>query len=237
MAPDPKPFLTAEWRWLAMLNYEIDPAVLAPRIPAGTELDIWNGRCFVSLVGFLFLDTRVLGVPVPFHRNFEEVNLRFYVRRKSTEGWCRGVVFIKEIVPRRAIASIARWVYNENYVALPMRHSVRGDTFEYQWFYKDALCSFAVTRRGEPSPPAAASEEEFITEHYWGYCKRRGGGAVEYKAEHPGWRVWRAADAKVQLPAAELYGPEFSRPLTSPASSAFLVEGSAVRVRRAVRIA
>ena len=107
-----------------MLNYEIDPAVLATRIPAGCELDFWCGRAFVSVVGFQFLDTRVLGVPIPFHRHFEEVNLRFYVRRVVEGVWRRGVVFIEEFVPRWAIAFVARRLYGENYRALPMRHSV-----------------------------------------------------------------------------------------------------------------
>src|SRR5262245_60741200 len=120
-------FLTAEWRHLVMLNYEIDPAALRARVPAGTELDSWNGKTFVSLVGFRVLRTRVLGVPVLFHRSsigkgisrtswgsFEEVNLRFYVRRRAPEGWRRGVVFVKEIVPKAAVAAVARWVYNEN---------------------------------------------------------------------------------------------------------------------------
>src|SRR5262245_53035082 len=120
-------FLTAEWRDLAMLNYEIDPAVLASRVPPGCELDTWDGRTFVSVVGFRFLRTRVLGVPVPFHVNFEEVNLRFYVRRKADSEWRRGVVFVKELVPRRAIALVARVAYGENYVAFPMRHSIAAD--------------------------------------------------------------------------------------------------------------
>src|SRR6185295_273969 len=119
-----KPFLTAEWRHLVMLNYEIDPAILRRFVPRGTELDAWNGKTFVSLVGFLFLNTRVMGLPIPFHENFEEINLRFYVRRKADEGWRRGVVFIKEIVPRAAIAWVARWLYNENYVALPTGHAL-----------------------------------------------------------------------------------------------------------------
>src|SRR5260370_27968444 len=115
-----RPFLSAEWRNLVMLNYEVDPTVLQPLVPKGTELDVWDGHSFLSLVGFLFLRTRVFGVPIPFHRNFEEVNLRFYVRRKTGEGWRRGVVFVKEFVPRTAIALVARRLYNENYVACPM---------------------------------------------------------------------------------------------------------------------
>jgi uncharacterized protein len=119
-----KIFLTAEWRQLAMLNYEIAPALLEPRLPTGTELDLWNGKTLVSVVGFRFLNTRVWRIAFPFHGNFEEVNLRFYVRRKADDGWRRGVVFIKEIVPRAAIAFAARKFYNENYVALPMDHKI-----------------------------------------------------------------------------------------------------------------
>ncbi len=120
----PKPFLTAEWRHLAMVHYAIDPRVLAPFVPRGTELDDWHGTTFVSLVGFLFLRTRVLGVPIPCHRDFEEVNLRFYVRRRTNDGWRRAVSFVREIVPRRAIAVTARLLYGEPYVALPMRHRI-----------------------------------------------------------------------------------------------------------------
>ena len=119
-------FLTAEWRDLVMLNYEIDPGILAGLVPAGTELDLWQGRALVSVVGFHFRRTRVMGVAIPGHSNFEEVNLRFYVRREGPEGWRRGVVFVKEIVPRFAIAWVARALYNENYVALPMRHAIVG---------------------------------------------------------------------------------------------------------------
>src|SRR6185503_21168451 len=113
-------FLTGQWKHLAMINYEIEPSALGPYVPRGTELDTWNGKTFASVVGFMFLETRVMRLKFPFHSSFEEVNLRFYVRRKTDEGWRRGVVFIKEIVPRPAIAAVARLVYNENYVALPM---------------------------------------------------------------------------------------------------------------------
>src|SRR5436305_10870786 len=129
-------FLTAAWHHLVMLNYEVPPALLASRVPAGTSLDFWNGKTYLSVVGFLFLQTKVLGIPIPFHRDFEEVNLRFYLRREER----RGVGFIKEIVPLRAIAAVARIVYNENYVALPMRHRIEpaaplaaGTRVEYGW--------------------------------------------------------------------------------------------------------
>jgi uncharacterized protein YqjF (DUF2071 family) len=164
-------FLTAAWRHLVMLNYEVPPALLAERVPRGTELDDWNGVTCVSMVGFRFLDTRVLGIPIPFHRDFNEVNLRFYVRRKGPEGWRRGVVFVREIVPRAAIAWVARTLYNEPYLALPMRHRVDPEgtgTVEYGWHRNGAWARLGATVHGAPAPMEAGSEAEFITEHYWG---------------------------------------------------------------------
>ena len=116
-------FLTAEWRKLAFANYAIDKELLTPYLPVGTELDLWNGTCYVSLIGFLFKNTKLLGFSIPFHANFEEVNLRFYVKYKDGENWKRGVVFIKEIVPKFALSAVANTIYNENYETMPMTHS------------------------------------------------------------------------------------------------------------------
>ncbi len=121
-------FLTAKWLNLAIINYEIDPIKLSSYVPTGTQIDQWNGKTYISLVGFNFIDTKLKGIPVPFHRNFEEVNLRFYVRRKENKTWKRGVVFIKEIVPKAAIAFVARLFYNENYIALDMTNEIVKDS-------------------------------------------------------------------------------------------------------------
>jgi uncharacterized protein YqjF (DUF2071 family) len=235
-------FLSARWVSLAMINYEIEPSLLARHVPAGVELDTWNGKTFVSMVGFLFEKTRVLGMPALFHRNFEEVNLRFYVRRKGPEGWRRGVVFIKEIVPTRLIAWIARAVYNEAYVALPMRHSVRMPgpgpdlSFRYEWLSEHKWSTLEVKVAGKPALAGLDSEEAFITEHYWGYCRQRDGGAVEYQVEHPRWHVWRGIESKLECDVARFYGPEFAKALGGAASSAFVADGSAVIVRRGRRL-
>ena len=183
----PRPFLTARWRYLAMLNYEVPPEALAPLVPRGTELDAWQGKTFASVVGFLFLDTRVHGFAIPGHRNFEEVNLRFYVRHRAEDGWRRGVVFVKEIVPRLAIAATARVLYGEKYVALPMRHSITGDPARggmyvtYGWrhpFFGGRWMGLGAVVSGAAKEAQPGSEEEFITEHYWGYSSLRGGGSV-----------------------------------------------------------
>jgi uncharacterized protein YqjF (DUF2071 family) len=230
-------FLAADWRTLVMLNWEVDPALLRARAPRGTEIDLWDGRTFVSVVGFRFLDTRVRSIPIPFHRDFDEVNLRYYVRRQGTEGWRRGVVFVKEIVPKAAIAWVARTVYNENYVALPMDHDVVvPGRARYGWSLAGHRYSLSAAFSGEPVLPVSRSEEEFITEHYWGYVTQRDGSTVEYRVEHPPWRVWKADAASFEGPVAPLYGAEFETVLSRPPSSAFVAEGSGVVVRAGVRL-
>lgn len=236
-------FLKAGWHHLAMLNYPVDPDVVRPHVPAGTEIDFYEGRTYLSMVGFRFLDTRVLGLALPWHRDFEEVNLRFYVRRRADDGsWRRGVVFIKEIVPRWLIAAVARWVYNENYVALPMRHRVAlpaaggAGSVAYEWQFANRWHRLSAEVAGEPQPLVAGSEEAFITEHYWGYARQRDGSTVEYQVEHPSWRVWNATAARLDCDVAALYGPAFAPFLQGPPSSAFVAEGSAIGVRRGLRL-
>ena len=227
-------FLTAEWRYLAMLNYEIDPALLAARIPAGTELDLFQGRAFVSLVGFQFLNTRLRGISIPFHRDFDEVNLRFYVRRCEAGVVKRGVVFIQEIVPRRAIAAIARWVYHENYRALPMSHGViddgAGSCVEYRWRLGQCWNRLAASGTGVARQMVEGSLDQFIAEHYWGYCAQPDGGTMEYHVAHPSWRVWDVASAEFSGDAEGLYGHELASILNRPPDSAILAEGSPVTV-------
>lgn len=256
-------FLSARWQALAMLNWEIDPGVLQPLVPAGTELDFHEGKTFVSMVGFLFLDTRVLGVPVPLHRNFEEVNLRFYVRRKAGGEVRRGVSFIKEIVPKWAIAQTARWCYNEPYVALRMKHEITGSLLghiqrratprpisglpadnelptaghvSYGWHFAGRWNSLSLEHAGAAVTLTPGSLEEFIAEHYWGYCLQRDGGTVEYQVEHPPWRVWQGTNPQFDCEIAQLYTPRFANLLCRPPNSAFLADGSAVDVMKPMRI-
>jgi len=240
----PRVFLTGEWRYLAMLNYRVDPALLAPYVPRGTTLDQWQGTTYVSLVGFLFRDTRVLGIPLPLHRDFEEVNLRFYVRREVAGEVRRGVTFIREIVPRAAIAVVARLAYNEPYVALPMRHTIgaRNDadraprTIRYEWRQRAGWSALTVEASGIAGALAPGSEAEFITEHYWGYTRQRDGGTVEYHVTHPRWRTWAVSSAAVQGDLAELYGARLGDVVRRPPDSAFLAEGSAIAVHLPTRL-
>ena len=227
-----------------MLNYRVDPALLEPYVPRGTTLDHWEGATYVSIVGFLFRDTRVLGIPVPFHRDFEEVNLRFYVRREVGGEVRRGVTFIREIVPRATIAIVARVTYNEPYVALPMRHAIAAQgnadsapsTSRYEWRQRAGWSALVVEAAGRATALAPGSEAEFITEHYWGYTRQRDGGTVEYHVTHPRWRTWTVNAAAVQGELAELYGAELGPVVRRRPDSAFLAEGSAIAVHMPTRL-
>lgn len=218
-----------------MLNYVVDPRLIEPLLPPGTEIDYENGQTYVSIVGFLFLDTRLLGLPIPLHRNFEEVNLRFYVRKKSADTWRRGVVFIRELVPRRAIALIARAFYGEPYVALPMRHAIVDDgtqvSVAYSWRREKKWESLNMSATGEAQPIPAGSHAEFITEHYWGYTRLQS-GCSEYRVEHPRWKAWNANNFEFCADVATLCGEEFVETLTSPPRSAFIADGSSITVER-----
>lgn len=235
-------FLSAQWRDLVMLNYAVDPALLLPHVPAGTELDAWGSTTYVSAVGFMFLRARVLGCAIPWHRDFEELNLRFYVRRRGRDGephvgpdgYKRGVAFLKEIVPRAAVALVARRLYGERYESWPMRHG-RSDTpggaaLSYDVRVARRWGGLGLRVVGEPAPLRPGSEEEFIAEHYWGYVARPGRATLEYRVEHPPWRAWPGLDPRNDLDLAALYGREFAAALAGPPRSAFLAEGSAVTV-------
>ena len=228
-----------------MLNYRVDPALLAPHVPEGTTLDSHDGATYVSLVGFLFDDTRVLGLKIPYHVKFPEINLRFYVRRTVAGETRRGVVFIKEIVPRRAIAVVARLAYNEPYQVRRMGSFIAArapkDPLHVSYSWAPPLGGWGhitiTTTEAIPQPILPGSAEEFITEHYWGYTRQRDGGTIEYRVEHPSWRVWQSERATVTGDTEELYGHDFATMLRRPPDSAFLAEGSAVTVYRPTRIA
>jgi len=234
-------FLSAEWRNLVMLNYRVDPAILGKLVPHGTELDSFRGETYVSVVGFQFLRTKLFGaIPVPYHVNFDEVNLRFYVRRLEGDELRRGVVFVKEIVPRRAITYIARLCYGEKYCYSPTRHTIREDSFpsaKYEWKFRDEWCAVGAEAASAPSLPEEGSLEQFITEHYWGYSSTSGSGSLEYRVSHVPWRVWTASESNFKGDRGALYGRGFGARLSGAPDSALIAEGSEVQVHTARALA
>jgi len=227
-------FLKAEWRKLAIANYIIDKEKLIDYIPAGTELDLWNGKCYISLVGFMFKNTKLLGFKIPFHTDFEEINLRFYVKRFDNGEWKRGVVFIKEIVPRKALTFVANTIYNENYETMPMKHTwsekIDKRLVEYKWKKSGVEYSFKIQASIKDYEIQQNSEIEFITEHYWGYAKVNKEKSNEYEVTHPKWKVYKVKDYEINVDFGAVYNKNFEFLNSLKPDSVMLAEGSEITV-------
>lgn len=240
--PTDKIFLSAQWKWLAMFNWEVDPAALEEYVPNGTTLDFHLGKTYISIVGFMFLNTKVLGIPIPFHRNFEELNLRFYVCREEQGELRRGVSFISEFVPKWAIATTARWGYNENYRSVPMKHQINAANADnpidvnYSWKTDDHWNHISAQSDAAAIRPEVDSVEQFIAEHYWGYSQQRDGSTFEYRVRHEPWNVWHADQFDIQSNCGKSYGEPFSSIISQTPASVFIADGSEVTVSRPRRI-
>lgn len=253
-SPGSRPFLTAAWRDFLMLSYEIEPAVLRPFIPHGTELDEWHGRAFISLVGFRFCEARLFGIRIPGHQEFAEVNLRFYVRRQVENRWRRGVVFLRELAGKRCVAMVARWFYGERFrrVAMGCTHdraahlsagAIAGlgdalpapDNIAFTWRDRGRDYRLAGATLGPPRVPPVDSLAEFIADHYWAYTATPRGAVYEYLVPHPPWRVAESA-GEFTGDAYRQYGPRFAPYLAGVPVNAFWASGSRVSVFRGTRL-
>lgn len=229
-----KIFLTANWKNLIMVNYTVDPALLLQYLPNGTELDSFNGNYYVSLVAFMFMQTKIKGISIPFYKNFEEVNLRFYVRFKENNEWKRGVVFIKEIVPKRIICLVANGLYGEHYTYGSMKNELvtNENTLDvkYEWNYNNQWNFIQLFAEKKASPVIQNSKEEFITEHYWGYSKLNNNRTAEYNVLHPKWNIHKVHSYDLFCNTKALYGENFESTLKQKPASALLAEGSTISV-------
>jgi uncharacterized protein YqjF (DUF2071 family) len=227
-----RPFLTAQWRNVIVLTYAVDPKYLIDRVPAGTTLDSWRGKTLVSLLGFQFQETKVLGAPIPFHQDFEEVNLRFYVRRVAGDEVRPGVVFIREMVPRPMVGGMARLLYREPYLVVPMRSRVDAGPpplLEYEWELGGRWCGLSAAGDGQGAEGAPGSLEEFVTVRHWGYNGELGKGTLEYRVDHPRWRLWHARNVQLDCDLTPICGLDLARQLTAPISS-LVADGSTVTI-------
>lgn len=227
-------FLTAEWNNLAMINYVIDPKILEKYVPAGTELDFFEGKCYISFIGFMFENVRVLGLKIPFHSDFEEVNLRFYVRRFENGMWKRGAVFISEIVPKFAVSFIANTFYNEHYRTQPMKHQIKAQDnfreFSYEWKMGSHWNRIHVETEKNSIEIEPGSEAEFITEHYYGYNRVSDRKTIEYEVKHPRWRQYKVTANHSQIDFEAVYGKEFAFIKDLKPASIFLAVGSKITI-------
>ncbi len=229
-----RPFLTARWTELLLVNFPVPIDAIADLAPPGTEPDLFQGQTYVSIVGFQFRDTRVRGCAWPGHTDFAEINLRYYVRRVVDGEIRRGVVFVQEIVPRRLIAMVANRLFHENYVCRPMRSEIEIDHLTYVWQSSGSAgrrWNTLAARIAAPfRVPPANSFDEFIVEHYWGYAQGRDGATREYRVTHEPWKVAPAADVAWDCDVAATYHTPLAKYLMSPPTSALIADGAAVEV-------
>lgn len=232
--------LTCEWRKLAFANYIVPTEVVEKHLPPHTKIDFYNGNCFLSLVGFQFKNVKVAGAKMPFHTDFEEINLRFYVRRFDGQQWRKGTVFISEIVGKPALSVLANSVFNENYQTLPTRQEVTETTGEiqagYSLFYDNHWHHLKVHCGTLASPVAENSESEFIIHRLWGYGTHNHQETNEYKILHPAWPTYEVREYSVDVDFAKVFGPEFSMLTSATPHSVILAEGSSVTVEDTNRI-
>jgi uncharacterized protein len=228
-------FLAARWENLIMANYEVDPDVLKPYLPHGVELDFYNNKTYVSLVGFMFKQTSLFNIPIPFLGTFEEINLRFYVKRVEGDTVKRGVVFINETVPYKLVAWLANKLYKEHYIAIPTKSSIVNAesvrNIKYEWRTNKRWNHIAVNAVKESGQMLPGSIEEFIFEHYYGYTKINSRLSQEYKVNHPRWQVNKVIDYSVHCDFTSMYGNDFSFLSNHQPDSVILAEGSPVTVK------
>jgi len=223
-------FLTARWHNLILANYAIPEELLRPHLPPGIEFDRRDGECWGSLVGFQFLKTRVLGLSWPGYRNFPEWNLRFYVKQGDT----RGVVFVREFVPQRLTAAMARLIYNEPYRAAKLTMTIEETETSLTAAYTVAWGGkmHALTCRGtKPSVvPPEDSTEQFFKEHSWGYGTGHLGKLIRYEVHHPKWAVYPVEQFDADVDWGLLYGPQWAAMNAAKPASVVLAAGSEVSV-------
>ncbi len=230
-----KSFLSAHWENLIMANYEVDSCVLRPYLPKGVELDFYNSKTYVSLVGFMFKQTRLFNIPIPFFGTFEEINLRFYVKRIEGATIKRGVVFIGETVPFKPVAWLANRLYKEHYMAIPTKNTIgitdKSKFIKYQWKINKVwnhILANAVKQKEEMAP---GSVEEFIFEHYYGYTKIDNQLSQEYRVNHPKWLLNKVTDYSIQCDFISMYGSDFAFLNNCQPDSVLVAEGSPVSVK------
>jgi uncharacterized protein YqjF (DUF2071 family) len=227
-------FLSARWENLIMANYAINPEILKPYLPHGVELDVYKNETFLSLVGFMFKRTSLFGIPIPFLGTFEEVNLRFYVKRTDGDTIKRGVVFINETVPYKLVAWVANKLYHEHYIAIPttnrMSRTERSQHIAYDWRMNGKWNRLAAHTVLEKEAMNVGSMEEFIFEHYYGYTKINERCSQEYKVNHPTWQVNKVLDYAIDCDFRSMYGHDFAFLSNQQPTSVMVAAGSPVTV-------
>jgi len=227
-------FLKANWENIIMVNYEIAPDILMPYLPKGVELDLYQGKCYVSLVGFMFKDTKLFNIPIPRLGTFEEINLRFYVTRKDGGIIKRGVVFVNETIPYKIVAWMANTLYKEHYTVVPTKHTISKDSnhqkIRFDWQLHKKWYSIYIENNLSSQPMQEDSLEKFIYEHYYGYTKVSDSKTEEYRLHHPSWEIHEVVDYKIDCDFKAMYGKSFLVLNDTKPEAVFIAKGSSVAI-------
>ena len=216
-------FVSAYWSDLILLSYAVPDRLLLPRI-APFDLDYWDGQAYVSVVGFHFGKTRILGVPpgplLPNVANFAQWNLRTYVRRKVNEVGSShakqaagGIVFLKEFVPSPMVTGLVRTLYNENYVTAPLSLTLQseGNTLDVCYSLEVGGRKHTIAAKSvlAPSKLKAGSADEFFIERYWGSPGAYGNKVISFQIAHAPWNTYDISSCDVDADFGLLYGKDW----------------------------
>ena len=103
-------------------------------------------------------------------------------------------------------------------------------TVGYSWKKKMNWNKLEVIASPDSFELKTGSEEEFITEHYWGYSKINENKTGEYRVEHPRWAMYPVEQYNINCDFSECYGDDFRFLNGAMPASVFLAEGSPISV-------
>lgn len=180
-------FTLQSWRDVVFLHWRVDPDVVAPLLPPGTEPDLVDGTTWIGVVGLRMTDLRVGPVPYP---SFLELNIRLYSCGTSGQ---RAVVFRAMEASEPVFAAASRSSTRLPYTWAAMRFTHAGRRIGF------------ATRRRLPRPSGtglrfeveydAAPHEPSATEAAltarWSLHQRWYGPTLRWPVTHPAWPLHR----------------------------------------------
>lgn len=188
-----RPVFTQSWGDLTMLHWPLDPALVAPLLPAGTVPDVLDGVTYVGLVPFVMSRVRILGTPpLPHLSGFPETNVRLYA--VDPVSGRRGVVFRSLEAARLLPVLAARASYRLPYLwaRMAVRHGPGTVAYETsrRWPGPRGAGGRVRVRIGEP---VAADELALFLTARWGLFSTWYGGRTAFApVDHPAWPLHRA---------------------------------------------
>jgi uncharacterized protein len=184
-ALDGRVLFDQRWTDLAFLHWPVDPDVVAPYLPRGTEPDVIDGVTYVGLIPFHMRGAGAgRGHPTEYLGDFLETNVRLY----SVDATDRhGVVFRSLEASRLATVLAARWGYRLPYVWSRMRVERYGDVWTWssvrRWPHRGLRTQIAI-RVGAVVAPTPL--DIWLTAR-WGLHHRVAGRTIWTPNEHEAW--------------------------------------------------